>query len=211
MSRAICSGARWGLGARILAVPLCLVALAAAACGSASPSPAATMIGPTDAAASERIVTPATETATVTVGPTRGSPPASTAVASKAFATPRPLPNLVSGMPSFSPAAPICNVNFVVSVEVGNKGLGPALSASEVVVTAVRTTDGWIGLKEIMTVEALPASTSVIASKSVRITRPGTYDLRIEVDAKRWVAETREDDNVVTTRIGVSMGTCPKG
>jgi hypothetical protein len=207
----ICHRTRWSLGARIPTVSFCLVALAAAAaCGSAPPSPAATMIGPSGTPTATSAATPALETPTPTVGPTKGTPPPSTATPSTAIATPHLLPNLVPGAPSFSPAAPVCNVNFVVSVEVGNKGLGPVLGASEVVVTAVRTRDGWIGLKELMTVEALPAGTSVTASKSVRITRAGSYDIRIEVDAKHWFAESHEDDNVVNTTLGVSIGTCPK-
>jgi hypothetical protein len=95
-------------------------------------------------------------------------------------------------------------VDFNIDVEVGNKGLGPSLGAAPVAITAVRTTDAWIGLKEFHDVPALAAGGHVHVNMDVQIARGGSYELQVIVDSSFWVTESHEDDNVVSKPITVA-------
>jgi hypothetical protein len=149
-------------------------------------------------------------TASATVAPTKATaPPATARITTAPTATPG-LPNITGGMPALTPATPTCKVNFVIDVEVTNEGLGPMPGEALMAVGATRTTDSWIGLKYVSTIPTLAAGASVHLRKTVQIARAGSFDLMAYVDSSLWFAESREDDNEVHEKIGVSMGTCPK-
>jgi subtilase family serine protease len=74
----------------------------------------------------------------------------------------------------------------------------------------VRSSDGWIGLKEFQDIPALAAGGSVHVNMTVTITRGGPFELAITADSNLWVPESNEGDNVASKKITVAYGECGK-
>jgi hypothetical protein len=190
-------GAIGSAGALLAIVVLVGACSGSAATGSPGPTASGATSGDPSAAPSKPTPDPA---ATPTI-----------ADASKpAPATPAPRPNLVSGAPVLTPAGPTCAVSFNIDALITNTGAGPTLSPARVAIVAIRSSDGWIGLKEFQDIPALPAGTHTHVNKDVTITRAGSFELQIIADSNLWFAETHEDDNTATKKITVGYGTCGK-
>jgi hypothetical protein len=179
---------------------------------AATPAAATTGAGTTAAStiAPTVTVTVAPTAAVKTAGPTVA---AQTTPPTKAIATPTPapaLPNLFSMGATTTPAAPVCNHAFVIDIEVANKAFGAMPGEALMVVSLTRNSDGWIGVKYVVTIPALPAMSAVHLRKTVNVVRTGVFDARVEVDSSLWLTETNETDNITHTTIPVSMGTCGK-
>jgi hypothetical protein len=150
---------------------------------------------------------PTATAATPSPAPTKGTPPPpATPTPTRPPVTPAPLPNLTSGAPVVTPASPTCAVPFNVDAVITNVGLGPSLGSARVAVTAVRSSDGWIGLKAFQDVPALAAGSSVHVNMDVTITQGGSFELAITADSNLWVPESNEGDNVASKKIAVECG-----
>jgi hypothetical protein len=204
---------------RLATIRLAGTLLAAILLGCACSGTAATGSAEASAAPAVTVASTATDAPTptptpeptATVAPTKGTPlPPASATPTTPPATPAPLPNLTSGTPVLTPSNPTCAVSFNIDAVITNSGAGPSLGAARVAVTAVRTTDGWIGLKEFQDIPPLAAGSHVHVNMDVTISRAGSFELAITADSNLWVPETHEDDNVSSKKIAVAYGTCGK-
>jgi hypothetical protein len=190
---AACSGSSATGSAGASATPEVTITAEASATGTPTPTP-------TDE--------PTATAATPTPAPTKGTPPPPAGpTPTRPPATPAPLPNLTSGTPVVTPSSPTCAVSFNIDAVITNEGLGPSLGSARVAVTAVRSSDGWIGLKEFQDIPALAAGSSVHVNMDVTIARAGSFELEITADSNLWVPESNEGDNVSSKKIAV-VGTC---
>jgi hypothetical protein len=189
----------------MLAIVLLTVAGLVGACGSSAATPTAT--AETSATASSVITVFVTPTPTATVTP---SPTKTKSGGSGGTPEPAPKPNLMGLVPVLSPTNPVCDVNFKIDFQVGNKGLGDATRATTVRVVDRTATGGADLYRGIMNIPALPASTGGHYYLTVRVPSYGDHVLTLTIDPDHLVAESNEADNVVTKSYSLLRGDCKK-
>ena len=124
--------------------------------------------------------------------------------------TPIPTGNLAGSTPDLNPDTPTCDVEFEVLVNVTNNGSARTGSEAIVLIQDVHVASGQVQQSFTRTVPVLEPGANFVVGGSLRITTFFNEQHRIVVtlDVNNTIAETNENDNVLTTTYTLQQGGC---
>jgi len=124
--------------------------------------------------------------------------------------TPVPSGNLAGSPPSLTPATPVCNQQFEVLVNITNNGTARTTGESTVVIQDVHVASGSVQATITRTVPALDPGSNFVIGGPLTISTFFNEEHRIVVtiDQGNVIAETNENDNILTTTYTLAQGAC---
>lgn len=132
--------------------------------------------------------------------------------------TPTPLPtatpvasgNLSGSVPSLTPATPVCNQQFEVLVNITNNGTTRTTGEATVVIQDVHVATGGVQATITRVVPALDPGANFVVGGPLTVSTFFNDEHRIVVtiDQGNRVAETNENDNILTTTYTLAQGSC---
>jgi uncharacterized protein YgiM (DUF1202 family) len=127
-----------------------------------------------------------------------------------ATSTPIPAGNLAGSPPDLSPDTPTCGVPFEVLINVTNTGNAQTSSEAIVLIQDVHVATGQVQQAFTRTVPTLGPGQNFVVGGPFTITTFFNEQHRIVVtiDVNNTVAETNENDNVLTTTYTLQQGGC---
>jgi len=132
--------------------------------------------------------------------------------------TPTPTPtntpiatgNLAGSPPSLTPAQPVCNQQFEVLVNITNAGNTATANGATVLIQDIYTGNGQVQSSFTRTIPVLQPGENFVVGGPLTI---GTFfneehRIVVTIDSTNAVAETNENDNVLTTTYTLAQGSC---
>jgi len=124
--------------------------------------------------------------------------------------TPIPSGNLTGSPPALTPATPVCNQQFEVLVNITNSGTARTTGEATIVIQDVHVATGSVQATITRTLPALDPGANFVIGGPLTVSTFFNEQHRIVVtiDSGNAVAETNENDNILTTTYTLAQGAC---